>query len=115
MLGRPIEENSICWETFGSRGEELEFADDFNGTALLPPPLHQRPERLGFEGEPMANREMAEVLVEFHQRPLDGNDGEQVEGRGPSAEQRLQKREPEVSRLIEIGGGFPNSEFRIPS
>ena len=90
MLGRPIEENSICWETFGSRGEELEFADDFNGTALLLPPLNERTEGLRLKGEPMAHGQPAEVSVEFRQCLLDGDKGKQVEGRGLSAEQWLQ-------------------------
>jgi len=115
MLGRTVEENSICWEPFGARGEKLEFADDFNGAALLLPPLDERSEWLGFEGEPVADRELAEVVAEFRQCLLDGNDGEQVEGRGISAEEWLQEAAPEVSRLIEIGGGLPISELRFPN
>ena len=78
MFGRAIDEDSLRREAFGARREKLELADDFNGTALLAPPLHKWSKGLCLEREPMADWHMPEALVEFGKGFLDGNYGKEI-------------------------------------
>ena len=91
MLRRAVDEDPLRREALGTRGEEFELADDFNGPVLPLPPLHERTQWLRFEREPVANRQLAEVPVEFLERLLDWRNGEEVERRWLSANQRLQE------------------------
>ncbi len=40
MFGRAVDQNVFRYKSFGERGAQFKFADDFNGAALLP--AHQR-------------------------------------------------------------------------
>jgi len=65
LLGGAVDQDAFRRETFGQRSTEFELTDDFNGPPGPPPPLQERPQRLRLAREPMANGQMAKVLVQL--------------------------------------------------
>lgn len=83
-------------KTFGQCSAQFEFADHFDGPALLFPPLPKGRQGLGFGGQPGTDRQPVQVLVQCLQRLLDGFDRKQEERCGRAWEEILYQAEPET-------------------
>ena len=131
VFGRAVDEDVFRSEPFGERGPQFQFADNFNGAPLGSPPAEQRPDRLGLEREPVAEKNgwftFGQLLrktggdqspVHFGNPFCNGFAGENVERRRGKGKRLANEALPELEgfgRMSEIeSGGFFRCGAHIP-